>query len=176
MATSDETMAFLNMARKYQKAASRLLDSVAGEKVGPQYPLADPIYFLYAHTVELAFKAFLLFHGEPIPTSGRDGHDLRALHTGCVKRGLTLGPDDANSLLNVVSLLSSENDHHGFRYFNVDKGGTVPELPWTRDVVNRLIQVVRATLGDGDTTPKPGQKGKLTFIVAVKKKKKKKDS
>lgn len=169
MAT-DETLSFLNMARKYQKAASRLLDSVEAEKKGPQYPLADPIYFLYAHTVELAFKAFLLFHGERIPTSRRDGHDLRALHSRCVKRGLTFGPDELNSLHNVVNLLSSENDHHGFRYFNVDKGGTVPELPWTRDVVNRLMQVLRETIGDGDTTPTPGRVGKLTFILEVKKK------
>ena len=138
-----------------------------GGKSVAQYPLADPIYFLFAHTVELALKAFLLFRGETVPTSGRDGHDLRALHTRCAALGLTLGPDEPNHLPNVVNLLSQENDHHGFRYFNVDKGGAVPELPWTRDVVNRLIQVIRAEVGDGETTPPAGQKGKVVFILSL---------
>ena len=54
---ADTPMAFLNMARKYQKAASRLLDSVATEQMeGPQVALADPIYFLYFQTVELALQ------------------------------------------------------------------------------------------------------------------------
>jgi hypothetical protein len=55
---ADNPMAFLNMARQYQKAAGRLLDSVAEEpKEGPQEPLSDPIYFLYFQAVELGLKA-----------------------------------------------------------------------------------------------------------------------
>lgn len=168
-----EAMAFLHMARNYQKAASRLLDSVASEKVGAQYPLSDPIYFLCAHTVELAFKAFLLFHGEVIPTSGRDGHNLRALHARCAALGLALGPDDPNGLQTIVELLSSENDHHGFRYFN-DKGGTIPELPWTCDVVNRLIQAIRAVFG-ADPRVATGRPWKLKLQVLLGKQKKKEE-
>jgi len=56
MTTSGEAMAFLNMARKYQKAGSRLLDSIEGDKADPQRALSDPMYFLFAHTLDLAFK------------------------------------------------------------------------------------------------------------------------
>jgi len=34
------------------------------------------MYSLFAHTLELAFKAFLLFRGEAIPMSGKAGMTL----------------------------------------------------------------------------------------------------
>src|SRR6266481_3830557 len=111
MTTSSEAMTFLNMARKYQKAGSRLLDSIEGDKADPQRALSDPMYFLFAHTLELAFKAFLLFRSEPIPISGRVGHDIVVLH----RRGAALGlrvKEDADSLRRVVEMLATENEHH----------------------------------------------------------------
>ncbi len=162
MATSGEAMAFLNMARKYQKAGSRLVESVEGNKADPQRALSDPIYFLFAHTVELACKAFLRFHGKTIPTSGKAGHDIVTLHRRCAALGLRL-KEDAPSLPKVVKLLATENEHHGFRYFNPVKGnnGVIPALPWTCDVVNALIGVIREQLGD--TTP--AGPVKTTFIL-----------
>jgi hypothetical protein len=165
---SDEAMAYLNMARQYQKAASRLLDSVEGEKVGGQYPLSSPIYFLYSHTVELALKAFLLFHDEEVPTSGREGHGIVALHSRCAALGLRLSKDDPYGLQNVVSLLASENDHHGFRYFSLKNTGAIPDLQWTHDVVNSLIAVVRERLGDSV----PGEAVKIQFILGPVKQRK----
>ena len=76
MTTSGVAMTFLNMARKYQKAGTRLLESIEGDKADPQRALSDPMYFLFAHTLELAFKAFLLFRGEAIPMSGKAGMTL----------------------------------------------------------------------------------------------------
>jgi len=76
MTTSGKAMTFLNMARKYQKAGTRLLESIEGDKADPQCALSDPMYFLFAHTLELAFKAFLLFRGEAIPMSGKAGMTL----------------------------------------------------------------------------------------------------
>lgn len=53
--TDDSAMAFLNVARQYQKAGSRLLDSVKSEtEEGYLVPLREPIYFLFFHTVGAA--------------------------------------------------------------------------------------------------------------------------
>jgi hypothetical protein len=162
MTTSGEAMAFLNMARKYQKAGSRLLDSIKGDKADAQRALSDPIYFLFAHTLELAFKAFLLFRSEAIPMSAKAGHDIVALHRQCAALGLRL-KEDADSLSRVVEMLATENEHHGFRYFDPVKGnnGTIPALPWTCDVVNALIAVIREQLGDTI----PDGPVKVQFIV-----------
>jgi hypothetical protein len=152
MTTPDEAMTFLNMARKYQKAGSRLLDSTEGGKADPEDALSDPIYFLFAHTLELTFKAFLLFRGEGIPTSGKAGHDIVELHRRSAALGLRL-KEEAGSLPTIVEMLANENEHHGFRYFDPVKGneGIIPALPWTCEVVNALIAVIREQLGD--TTP-----------------------
>jgi hypothetical protein len=152
MTTSGEAMAFLNMARKYQKAGSRLLDSIEGDKADPQRALSDPKYVLFAHMLELAFKAFLLFRSEAIPISGKAGHDIVARHRQCAASGLRL-KEDADSLPRVVEMLATENEHHGFRYFDPVRGNNriIPALPWTCDVVNALIAVIREQLGD--TTP-----------------------
>jgi hypothetical protein len=100
----------------------------------------------------LAFKAFLLFRGEVIPTSGKAGHDIVELQRQCATLGLRL-KEDADSLPTIVTMLATENEHHGFRYFDPVKGnnGVIPALPWTCDVVNALIEVIREQLGV--TTP-----------------------
>ena len=163
MATPPYAMAFLNTARQYQKAASRLLHSVLSETPeGHQVPLSDPIYFLYFHTAELAFKAFLRFHGKAVPR-GQAGHDVVKLHQRCRALGLRInaGPHE---LQNVVKLLASGNDDHGFRYFNV-KSTAIPDLSWTRDVVDSLIQTIRDQMGDGDTQAEPGSAVKVVLVV-----------
>jgi hypothetical protein len=145
---ADNPKAFLNMARQYQKAASRLLDSVAEEpKEGPQEPLSDPIYFLYFQTVELALKAFLLFHGEKVPTKGQDGHDIVELHRRCGALGLRHA--DPMGLGNIVYLLASGHEEQGFRYFSL-KGGAIPDLSWTREMVDLLIQSLREVVVDDE--------------------------
>ena len=68
--------AFLNMAREYHSAANTLF-SIAKD-------LTSPIYSLYAHTLELAFKAYLGAHGCSIPRI----HDLESLCKNCQKHGL----------------------------------------------------------------------------------------
>jgi hypothetical protein len=152
-------MAFLNMALKYHNAASKLLDIVAqGPKVGNQVPLSDPIYFLYFHTVELGLKAFLRFHGQDVPR-GPAGHDIVDLYRQCETFArLDSRPYD---LQNVVNLLASGNEDHGFRYFNLDSGA-IPDLFWTREVVNSLIQVLREQIDDNAP---PGVAVKIQMVM-----------
>jgi hypothetical protein len=160
--TDTHPMSFLNLARQYQKAAGRLLASVEQEpKVNNQVPLSDPIYFLYFHTVELALKAFLRYHRQAIH-KGAKGHDIVTLHSRCQALGLRLD-DDPLGLQNVVNLLASGNGDHGFRYFTL-KSCALPELPWARDVVNSLIQVVRERVDD-NTPPGPAAAVKIQIIL-----------
>ena len=158
VATPDDAMAFLNMARDYQKAASRLLDSVERElKVGPQMALSDPIYFLYFQTVELGLKSFLLFHGETVP-KGQAGHDIIELHKRC--RSLGLRHADQMGLGNIVYLLASGHEEQGFRYYSL-KGGAIPDLSWTREIVDLLIQSLREVVVDN------GSPGALKVQVLI---------
>jgi hypothetical protein len=124
-----------------------LLDSVAEEpKEGPQEPLSDPISFLYFQAVELGLKAFLLSHGETVP-KGQAGHDILELHRRC--RSLGLHHPDQMGLGNIVYLLASGHEEQGFRYFSL-KGGAIPDLSWTREIVDLLIQALREVVVDSE--------------------------
>ena len=161
---ADKPLSFLNMARKFQKAGSRLLDSVATEpREGNQVPLADPIYMLYFHTVELALKAFLRSNGEVVPKKGQAGHDIVELHKRCEALGLPHA--DKPGLQFIVSLLASGNENQGFRYYTL-KGGFIPDLFWTREVVDLLIQSVRQHVEAKLGPPGPPVAGKLTIILS----------
>lgn len=164
-----EAVAYMNTARKYQKAGSRLLNDIlrqpdveADQTALDNPAYSDPLYFLFAHTVELACKAFLRFHGEAVPTRGKSGHDIVKLHGRCQGVGL-LFPGDPRDLLDVVKLLAHEHNVQGFRYYSPDSAA-VPDLLWTRDIVNLLIQVVRARIGENHLFP-PGTGVKMRFVI-----------
>jgi hypothetical protein len=99
--------------------------------------LEDPISFLYFHTVELALKAFVRSHGQQI----RTGHKLTAWFEKCTKLGLTIEPQDKNVIENIVSLLESGNQNHGFRYF-VPGSVVTAELEYAREGVNALMRTI----------------------------------
>jgi len=117
--------AFLNMAREYHLAATTL------------FPIAkdvtSPIYFLYAHTLELVFKAYLGSHGCSVPQI----HDLASLCKSCQKHGLQVN----RQLANVIHLLESENKLHGFRYFAFIST-SLPEIGYLRQIVDDLMVTV----------------------------------
>jgi len=146
------------MARKYQKAGSRLLKSLEGDTADAERALSDPLYFLDAHALELAFKAFLLSQGETISRSGKPGHDIVGLHRRC--EGSRKIPIRS---LGVVKMLATENEHHEFLYFDPVKGhnGVMPALPWTGNVVDALFGAIREQLGDRA----PAGRVKVQFIA-----------
>jgi hypothetical protein len=130
-------------------------------KIHGHQELSDPISFLYFHAIELAFKAFLRFHNQKIPTSGRASHDIADLYARCRELGLTIGPDDRTTLGNIVNLLSSGNKKDGFRYFNLESDITAdPE--WTSEVVAALMGVITPVLA---TTDYPSKPVKITLVV-----------
>ena len=148
--------ALLSYAKEYQLAASRLLLH--------HKEVEAPIYFLYTHAIELAFKVYLRSHGVPVQSK----HLLSELLDECRRNGLRLNPDDSD-LTSVIHLLESENKRHGFRYF-VFEGTARPEITFLCDVVDRLMLVVaeavkRSPSADAD------KKAVLKFTVGRAEKK-----
>ena len=126
-------MAFLTFARQYHSAAEHLFDL--------RSTLSHPVHFLYFHAVELALKAYLRSFNVPIEKS----HNLTELYEECRRHGLVIGPADRFEIANIVSLLESGNKYQGFRYFTL-ASRTLPELSWTREVVQELMRAVEERL------------------------------
>ena len=133
---------FFGPATQYQKAADQLLDS--------NFTRHTPIYFLYSHAIELAFKAFLRAHGLPIVENhARNHHRLTELFEDCRSNGLKVGHDDRTDFGNVVELLDGANEDQGLRYFNM-KGSALPDLKWTREAVGNLMRVIEPCVEASD--------------------------
>ncbi|PYK28980.1 MAG: hypothetical protein DME59_00850 [Verrucomicrobia bacterium] len=145
--------AFLNMAREYQSAANTLFH-IAKD-------VMSPIYFLYAHTLELAFKAYLASHGCSVPQI----HDLESLCKSCQKHGLHVNRE----LANVIHLLESENEVHGFRYFAFVSTG-IPEIGYLRQVVDDLMVTVAKDV-ERTLSKDSNKRAVLKFIVGKPEKK-----
>ena len=128
---------FLNMAREYHLAATTLF--------GIRDQAQSPLYFLYTHAIELALKAYIRSRG----AAGRSIHDLEALLQTSGKLGLDVSRD----LRNVVGLLTSDNRHHGFRYFALVSTSR-PDLAFLREVADAVMAdvtvLVEATADDTD--------------------------
>jgi hypothetical protein len=108
--------------------------------------LRSPTYFMYLHAIELALKAFLRAGDVPIVADGkRKHHQITELYEECRGLGLRIGPDDVFDIHNVVVLLEGANEEQGLRYFK-QKGSSIPELSWTRDTVEKLLQAVEPSV------------------------------
>ena len=118
--------AFLNLAREYHNAANTLFPTAQEVKL--------PIYFLYVHALELAFKAYLEAHHQPTPKC----HDLEKLCSLCIKCGLPVGKQE---FANVIQGLGCENDEHGFRYYQF-KSTVIPTIDYLRDFVDAMMLVI----------------------------------
>jgi hypothetical protein len=147
--------AFLKTAHEYHLAATTLLSI--------QQQVESPLYYLYAHSIELCLKAYLRSYELPTPL-GKRGHALGALLDQCQGKGLSLRTD----VRNVIRLLESEHRFHGFRYF-VFRATSRPEINYLREVADELIQVVSEEVGKG-ATPGPS-KAVLKFTVGKPEKK-----
>src|SRR5262245_44827454 len=87
-------MAFLNRAREYYDAAQELFAvSERRSKIGEHRALTNPVNFLFFHSAELAFKAFLRSHNLQI-LGERENHNLTEHYEECRKLGLVIGPGD----------------------------------------------------------------------------------
>ena len=145
--------AFLHTAQQYHLAARTLLPL--------HQQVESPLYFLFAHTIELAFKAYLRSHGPEPPR----WHKLRDLLEQCHSNGLQVGLD----LLNVVQLLDYEHRRHGFRYFLFESTGR-PDINWLCEVVDALMPIIEEEVSTRPTTG--GSSAVLKSVVSKPEKKK----
>jgi hypothetical protein len=131
--------ALLNRARNYRSAADLLLDTWKKPVEEQERPLdcADSIYFLYYHSVELALKAFLRSHQQPVSLV----HAISDLYQNCKQFGKSISGVDERDFLGVVQLLEQANKNQGLRY-PLNMGRAFPDLNWTREVVERLLQSI----------------------------------
>jgi hypothetical protein len=103
-----------------------------------------PIYYLYAHSIELALKAALRAKGVTVEdlSSKRLGHDLMKLLAECRKlrlqRRLRLGKRREA----ILSLLTELNREHELRY--IKTGATSrPTLGILREIAARVLDAAR---------------------------------
>lgn len=151
--------AFLRMARQYHEAAEVLFaEHERRINAGNKSEIDDPIYFMYYHTIELAFKTYRRAHNLP----NVEHHRLIDLYADCQKLGLVLGPP--NVMQNIVNWLqSSDKEFTRFRYFSL-KSDTRPDLNWTRENVGLLMQIVADKLDI--LFPPNNQPGKAVKMTA----------
>jgi HEPN domain-containing protein len=148
--------AFLNMAKQYHLAATVLFP------LGEQ--MESPLYFLYTHTLELAFKTYLRLHNHVVPRT----HELQLLLEKCADYGFCVSRD----LKNIVHLLEYENKFHGFRYFTLEDTAR-PEINYLRAVVDDLMVIVIEEMKKRpNTNPPPPKKVICRTIVGKPVKKK----
>jgi hypothetical protein len=154
----EHAVSFLGYGRQYQKAGNLVLDS--------DRSLRTPIYFMYAHAIELALKAYLRAANLPIVAdTKRKHHKITELLVECQALGLCVGSDDQTDIGNVVALLEGVNTEQGLRYFR-SKGATYPDLSWTAAAVERLFAAIvpavkRRAEADGIV---PGRVVKVDFV------------
>jgi hypothetical protein len=152
-----EPIAFIKLAREFYNLAKRSSDLEA--------TLSKPLYFLYFHALELAFKAYLRSHR--VPTSElqkkNKGHTITVLYEDCRRLGLVIGPSDQTDIGNIVNMLQMANEYQGLRYFNPDLK-SLPTLAWTRGTVGELITSIEVKLDVAAAVPGPATK--LMFVWA----------
>ena len=125
--------AYFARARAFQVSAARLLEIMELEKL----PVRDPIYFLYAHAVELALKACIRSKG--LPTE--DTHAISEHYREC--RALISIADPNCELHNLVALLEAGDGGWKHRYRYPGKSThVIPDLAWVREAVDRILTAV----------------------------------
>ena len=133
--------AYFDAAKDYQVAADHLMLGVR------RLTTFDPVYFLYAHAIELALKSCLLAHDIAWKHLIRDEpareHAIYKFYQECQDKGF-VGTNDADrGMINLVIFLGNANEHHEYRY-PPGKGPRhgSPSLEWTKDAVARIIAEV----------------------------------
>jgi hypothetical protein len=127
---------YYDFAKGYQIAADRLLLTIEAEG-GTM--MQSPVYFLYAHAIELALKACMLSRELKPPRGGGNAHNILMFFDQCRTGGI-IDLTDKILLFNALG----QNDYQGYRYPDEPKPPrfALPELNWTKEAVNQLMAEV----------------------------------
>jgi HEPN domain-containing protein len=146
-------LAFLNTAQQYHLAATKVFT--------PYRHAPLPVYFLYAHTIELALKAFIRLHSNRVPHT----HELGHLSRKCERIGLRLSID----FVNIITLLDDENTDNGFRYY-LFRSAFSPQIGYLKEVVDALMSTLTKAI---KTRAKPTDRRRVVMKITVGKPEKK---
>ena len=122
-------------------------DDLYGTRRPPPNPSQQPIYFLYAHAMELALKAFLRHVDVSTAELGSRpfGHDVGRLYDEATKRGLDPLPEHAPHFDAVAHLTTESNVDQSLRYWTPGRT-KAPRIGWLRTVAHLLVMHVGARL------------------------------
>ena len=140
-----EPESFLKFSKEYNLAATKLIPF--------HQDVNSPIYFLFMHSIELSFKAYLNIGG----SFKKKTHSLRDLYEESVRNGFPSIP----LIKNVIELSESMNEFHGFRYF-IFKSSMRPEINYLAEAANMILELVIKEL---DKSPKRKPKSGVVGIV-----------
>lgn len=103
-----------------------------------------PVRFLYSHSAELFFKAFLQIRGYTGKGALKKkfGHNLGKLLGECNTLGLTLKNQDVASFTNLISFLQAGHSEYEFRYFEESFNTADPN--WISEEIGKLALAVKA--------------------------------
>jgi HEPN domain-containing protein len=148
-------MALLNYARQYYEGAEIIFAS--------KPVLTNVIYSLYFHTVESSLKAFLKAHGKEYW-----GHEISEFCREAQQLGLKIERDKTGrrDLHNVAALLESGNTDAAFRY-PTRESRSMPDLAWTREVVEELLDAVAPRVESTWDRTKSGVPVKFDIVMRV---------
>jgi hypothetical protein len=124
-------------------------DDLYGTRQPPPNPSQQPIYVMYAHSLELALKAYLRHVGVSTATLVKTfGHNIGRLYDEANARGLDPLPEHARHFEAVAQLTTESNVDQSLRYWT--PGMTqAPRIEWLRTVAHLLVSHVGARLGAG---------------------------
>lgn len=107
-----------------------------------------PIYYLYSHAFELAFKSFLRakeVSDSDLRARKKFGHSLLKLHEACLKQGLILDARDGAFMCEIVNMLDGFGQHHEFRYVTTGFK-RYPLLSEVSDTCGKLFEAIKLTI------------------------------
>lgn len=114
----------INVAKEYMLAGQMLLPSFK------EFEL--PVYFLFIHSIELILKSYLNVNA----SYKRRTHSLKTLYSECLKKGF---PDKVE-FRNLIGLIESENEFHGYRYFHF-KSTVRPEINYLAETAKQFFDI-----------------------------------
>lgn len=129
---------YWNFADSFFKTAD-----VAHNKLIGAIRFSTPIYYLYAHALELSLKAFLRCKGVEVKIlKEKFGHDLKKLLDEAKKKGLLTNVQLAAEQIAVIEYISSEYDDKNLEYF-IQGSMSLPDLNKLHDTAEVFLKALR---------------------------------
>jgi hypothetical protein len=135
-------MSYAEKLLEYANEYHRALSTLAGAR-----ETINPVGYLAAHTLELAFKSYLSFYGYDLSKLKKIKHDIVSLWNECQQCGLTLPGEIPIGVL-VLSQNNGAKERYPYRYpHEEDNVATVvPDIHQIADAVLEILESVEHAL------------------------------